>query len=749
MRPDRRPSPPLLRTALALCVGAGLPWPTEWVLALGALALLSGRPWRLLVVAGLVGHGLATARDRADPERPWQGYVRARGDSRPQRGGTTTFVEFIHADAGATVVEPLGFLESMTATPLREGEWRCVSGTRIDGGDGRNPGAPRLPARLIAGPEPASATTASATTPWPIRLRQAADRVGDRIDERLRATLSPAPSALARSLALGRSEGLDPRLRTELKQCGAWHLFAVSGSHVMLLAALLTWLLPRRPERLRRLLTAISVLGFALVCGAQPPAWRAAIGHSLHAIARLRLRRPCSATLLAATFLLLLALRPGLLFDAGTQLSFAAVFALLVAARHGPSRSPHGTGRGLLVWRPLLAALRCACFAGLATTPLTALHFGSIAWWAPLSTLLLAIPITVALVLSLVACALTPLPAGIAGPVARLLDPLLQWLERSLAQAAGWLAGLPTPPAPTATPSAMTLLCLGASWIALHSRRPALGMVTAALAMVATVVPSTQLAAPALAIDVGHGQALLLQIGDRRDLIDAGGRTPPASRTLVVALQALGVRRLDGLVLSHLDADHCGGAAEVLAGCTVDAVVVTADAARELAAATTGLTAALAAAISDSGCELRIAAAGDRFGPHRVVWPPPDRRFAARNDGSLALVTELPSGRLLLPGDLTGYPLIELAHALAREPAVDALLLPHHGNADPALSALLKHSRARRAFASRASRALPSVTEQALAAQRVVWWSTASQGALLFSPDGASAPGTASCEGLR
>ncbi len=739
----------MLRAALALCVGAGLPWPTEWLLALGALAVCFGRRVMLLVVAGLLGHGLACERERAVSPRPWHGLVRARGDSRPLRGGTITFAEFAGPDAGSAVVDPLGFLETADATPLREGDWIHVSGTRIDGGRGRNPGTPRLPARLVADPPPPVASASAGSGSWPIRLRQAADRVGDRIDDRLRAALSPGAAALARSLALGRSEGLDPRLRTELKQCGAWHLFAVSGSHVVLLAALLARLLPRRPERLRRLLTAVGVLAFALVCGAQPPAWRAAVGHSLHAVAILRLRRPCTATLLAVTFLLLLSLRPGLLFDPGTQLSFAAVFALLVAARHGPSRSPRGTGRGLLVWRPMLAALRCACFAGLATTPLTALHFGTIAWWAPLATLLLAVPVTVALVLSLAACALTPLPTVVADPLLLLLDPMLRLLVGGLAQAAGWLAGLPSPPQGCAIPSAATLLGLGASWIALYARRPALGLLAAVLAVVAAATATTRIAAPAIAFDVGHGQALLLQAGDRRDLIDAGGRPPHGGRALATALRTLGIRHLDALVLSHLDADHCGAAPQLLAEFSVEEVVVPLDAALELEVATTGLPAALAAALAAGGAALRVAAAGDRVGPHRVLWPPKGRSFAARNDGSLALLTEFPTGRLLLPGDLTGYPLIELAQALAKEPPIDALLLPHHGNADPALSALLVHSRTRRAFASRASLALPSATEQALAARLVVWWSTASHGALPLAPHGATASGTATCGGFR
>ncbi|WP_456415655.1 ComEC/Rec2 family competence protein [Thiolapillus sp.] len=58
-------------------------------------------------------------------------------------------------------------------------------------------------------------------------------------------------------------------------------------------------------------------------------------------------------------------------------------------------------------------------------------------------------------------------------------------------------------------------------------------------------------------LDVGEGQALLLQQGARGVLIDTGH--PGVSRRLLARLGALGVKRLDYLILTHLHPDHAGG----------------------------------------------------------------------------------------------------------------------------------------------------------------------------------------------
>ncbi|MCY3958147.1 MAG: ComEC/Rec2 family competence protein [Chloroflexi bacterium] len=64
--------------------------------------------------------------------------------------------------------------------------------------------------------------------------------------------------------------------------------------------------------------------------------------------------------------------------------------------------------------------------------------------------------------------------------------------------------------------------------------------------------------------DVGQGDSILLRFGEMALLVDAGPDPETAREVLLPRMARLGVERLDGLVLTHADADHIGGAADIL-----------------------------------------------------------------------------------------------------------------------------------------------------------------------------------------
>jgi competence protein ComEC len=72
------------------------------------------------------------------------------------------------------------------------------------------------------------------------------------------------------------------------------------------------------------------------------------------------------------------------------------------------------------------------------------------------------------------------------------------------------------------------------------------------------------------AFDVGQGMALLIETSEHRLLYDTGPSYGPESnagnRVILPYLRARGIGRLDGMVVSHSDADHAGGALSVLDG---------------------------------------------------------------------------------------------------------------------------------------------------------------------------------------
>jgi len=75
------------------------------------------------------------------------------------------------------------------------------------------------------------------------------------------------------------------------------------------------------------------------------------------------------------------------------------------------------------------------------------------------------------------------------------------------------------------------------------------------------------------AFDIGQGNALLIETASHRLLYDTGpgysAESDSGSRVLLPYLRARGINRLDGMVISHSDSDHSGGALTVLHGMEV------------------------------------------------------------------------------------------------------------------------------------------------------------------------------------
>ena len=393
------------------------------------------------------------------------------------------------------------------------------------------------------------------------------------------AGLSGDRAALVRGMALGGGSGLSEESAQAFRDAGLWHLLAVSGQNVAVVAlAVLAALRAVGVGRRAAVAAAAAVLiAYCLACQGGPSVARAGVVGGLGALAELRSGERQRWYLLLAGLAGILAVQPRAIGDPGLQLSFAAVIGLFVIAPP--------LGRWARGWLPDRVADLAGLAAGasLATAPVVVWHFGRLSL-AGLALNVVAVPVAGPVVV----VALAGLAAGALVPAAGV----------ALAWAAGWgaasllaLARLATalpgaavdlPPA-AALPLALAAAAvpIGARWLGRvpdpgprrrPAGRPAAAAVIAGCGIVALVVPwpgGQRIAAPwptaaaLTALDVGQGDALLLRAPDGAAvLVDAGPPGDPAP--VLRALRREGVRRLAALVVTHAQADHAGGAAAVL-----------------------------------------------------------------------------------------------------------------------------------------------------------------------------------------
>jgi competence protein ComEC len=423
-------------------------------------------------------------------------------------------------------------------------------------------------------------------------------------------------------------------------------------------------------------------------------------------------------------------------------MSFAASAALCRAARRGGATARSG---GEARVRDLL---RTSAAALAATSPLVALHGGVVSPWALAANLVL-IPWTgfVLLPAAIGATLVVAVARDDAPGPALALAAAERVAAGTIALLEGAAALLPELPAHRPRPAAW-IAAVALAGVAIEARR-ALVQVGGALAVVALLAlapPAPIRPAPprVVFLDVGLGDAVLVQGRRAAVLVDAGTALPDGpdlgAFEVVPALAALGVRRLDVVIVSHADLDHRGGVPSVLRAVPVGAVWIPRDASQDPALAPVLATA------RERGTPVREQGAGDaetRVGDVRVrpLWPPPAcSGRLSRNDCSLVVRVEAGEGSVLLTGDLERDGETALLGRGGAALRADVLKLSHHGSASSSVDAFLVGVAGRVAVASapwerRSPLPHPDVRVRAARAGYALWW-TGRDGAVLVGLGG-------------
>jgi competence protein ComEC len=492
-------------------------------------------------------------------------------------------------------------------------------------------------------------------------------------------------------MTLGDDSAMPSELRNAMRRSGLGHLVAASGANVALLVLLVFAIgaalaLPR-PVRL-----VIALIGIALyvpLAGSGASIQRAGVMGAAGLVAAMA-SRPTSrwyALLLAAV--VTLAVDPLSLEQPGWQLSFAAVTAIALLA--APLRAlAEARGVPPLLSEPL--ALTGAATVG--SAPIAAATFGTLS--------LVSLPANLAAALFVAPVTWLGMIAAIIGQVSTALAEPLTWLAywplAALVAIARFSSMLPAAQVSAGGP-AVAAGCFGVALLVRlgkgHRYAIPIGFVFALLLAAAVLVGGRRdvLAAPPAGtvrvsfLDVGQGDATLLQSGSHSALVDSG----PPNAGILDRLEESGVERLDLLVASHAQADHLGGADEVLDKIPVRAVLDGRDGVVEQEGA------AMAASARRHHAALITTGAGDVvqigaitlevMSPPAGTRPPPG---GDPNQRAIVIFARAPGISLLLTADAESDVLSSLPL-----PRVDVLKVSHHGSADDGLPRLLQRLRPR------------------------------------------------------
>ena len=354
--------------------------------------------------------------------------------------------------------------------------------------------------------------------------------------------------------------------------CGLAHIISVSGAHLAVATALMAELLGHTRWSVRRRLMALAVLAglYVVFCGIPVSALRAWLmmlaafgsqvaGRRAHAL---------SAVSIVATLIVLMSPQTG--GQMGFELSVLSVTGLCLLSPYAqyllrvvipnprlPRGASHRLRHGAYV---LLDAMRGTLAATLVcqvvTLPVTAPTFGRVSLVAPLANMLVAPLVTPLIACGLTACLLVPLPHACAVALA-----LCDALSHVMLGIVSRLSVMPHAYLPveggcvwSACLAIVPLACL-IVWPRLR-RAHVLRAAGCAAIILGLVLLRWRYFVPAriVVLDVGQGDAILIQDGGSAVLVDAG-----PDDAIVEALARWHVMHLDAIVVTHMHDDHYGG----------------------------------------------------------------------------------------------------------------------------------------------------------------------------------------------
>ena len=528
-------------------------------------------------------------------------------------------------------------------------------------------------------------------------------------------SLEDRSRGLLEALLLGYRGNIDSKTYEDFRKTGLLHFISLSGMHLGILIGIIWWLCKTAGlmKPVRAIICIIAIGIFLLIVPPRPPTVRAAIIGWVFCASFLFRRRFNSLNTLSLAAIILLLIRPTQLFEAGWQLSFAAVLGLLlfchrihfflyekITSSSWFEATPKAKPFFRIVSRPgpyLLRLFSTGLTAWLGGAGILLYHFYTInpltSIWTVAAFPLVAMILTIGYLKIVLSFVLPTAALGLGVIVTGLAD-LLIWMVKLIAHLdiSQILIGQ--------VPLTPVILYYGFILFAAFAylRRPLLKRAICAVMALSLIVflgvvkwqRTYHDNLVLTCLDVGHGQAILAQLpGKTNVLFDAGSlyKSDIGRRIVAPFLDYSGINTIDAIIISHNDVDHINGIPEIVEHYKVrsvyanDAFINHPD--------PWGTAQCINDCLNENG--LKIQALGKTLSlgngaDIKILWPSKQicrNEELNDNDKSMVSLIEFAGTKILLCSDIEKFAQGELLR-LNPNLKADVVVVPHHGLAKTA-----------------------------------------------------------------
>jgi competence protein ComEC len=516
---------------------------------------------------------------------------------------------------------------------------------------------------------------------------------------------------LLQALLLGYRRDIDSSTYLAFRKTGLLHFISLSGMHLGILVGIIWWACKTAGlmKRMRAIICIIAVAVFLLIVPPRGPTLRAAIIACVFCASFFFRRRPNSVNTLSLAAIVLLLIRPTQLFEAGWQLSFASVLALVlfshrihlflyekITAIPWPKKAPKERPLLRIASRPgpyLLRLFSTGITAWMGGAGILLYHFQTITPLTPLWTLavfpFVAIILTVGY-LKIILTFLLPTLALLLGIIATGLADLLILIVRLIADSGtsqiliGHVSPIPV----------ILYYCLVLLLAFAYFRRPLVKKIICIATSLTIILylgaAKWQRTYPEdltlTCLDVSHGQAILARLpGKANVLFDAGSlhKSDVGARIVAPFLDYAGISRINTIIVTHDDIDHINGIPEITAHCEVGKVY--ANDAFFTKTGKWGTAKYLSDCLKESGLQMQRLTNElnvDNKAKMKTLWPTKQVCMdpnLSDNDKSVVSMIEFAGKKILICSDIEKFSQDRLLR-LFPDLKADIVIVPHHGS---------------------------------------------------------------------
>lgn len=472
-----------------------------------------------------------------------------------------------------------------------------------------------------------------------------------------------ASAGILQALTLGLTQQMDAPLWDLFRHTGTTHLMVISGAHIGLVAGLVfglvcwCWRLSsaccvRWPAyQVSSYASVIAAFIYAVIAGFAVPAERAFMSLSFAAFRFVGPKKFSTWQAFRYALLFGILYEPHAVLSPGFYLSFLAVAILLITHQRFRLRGLKNT-----------LVLQLACLIGLMPLTLFWFSYGSFTGFI---ANLFAIPLVGFCIVPLALLTLLFIHCSWSWILMKMLQVFiavllqgLQWVDAL--SAINWTFTFHTLWQPLAWMIALfTLIILP------HKPFQLAGVMLLISALFPNYNQVTLTHARVRVLDVGQGLSVFVQTAKHNLLYDTGDAFFKGSDlgklAIVPALQALGVKHLDTIIISHTDKDHYGGLASVEAVFKGAELVVNEP------------------TFYKRGASCHEYPAWDWDGVHFEFFPI-KAALSGKNNTSCILQIKRPGASMLLTGDIENAAEKYLVETYGEALQSEVLLVPHHGS---------------------------------------------------------------------